>query len=133
MLDFFRQPQSTRLSAYLIAISLLIKMLMPVAHASTAVSVETKGFFTALCTANGVVPFNQEGNNSHPNTQQVNSTSICPLCSLMEQSLFDSTALQSADTQAYSIITTFSPTDTQQLLSTFIQKQRPIRAPPLYS
>lgn len=93
MLYQFRKPQLARFSAHLIIISLLIKMLMPVAHASTAVSGQQSGFFAALCTANGIVLINTDDINSPQPHKQVNSNTVCPLCLLLEQSLFDSTII----------------------------------------
>lgn len=110
-------------------------MLVPVAHASTAMSGEKTGFFAALCTANGVVLINpdQTTDTNAPQSSQVNSNNVCPLCLLIEQELYDSTALQTTATLLpifnNSRNTLFSQLHTDDLNP----KQLPIRAPPTFS
>jgi len=136
VLDTFRLKKTTTISSYLIVFSLLIKMLMPVAHASTAVSGEKTGFFAALCTANGVVLIDPKQSNAptpaHNNTQ-VNSTTVCPLCLLLEQGLYDSTVLNTDPALAHAQFTAFQALTHSLNVQAFNPKQVPIRAPPVHS
>lgn len=109
---------------------------MPVAHASTAVTGEKTGFFAALCTANGVLlaPENQISNqNNESQESQINSNTACPLCLLIEQGLYDSTALHTGSTKAFSFSQQFIRHTNPLFVDEFFPQHQSIRAPPAIS
>lgn len=110
-------------------------MLMPVAHASTAMSGEKTGFFAALCTANGVVLVypDQTDTNDTPQSPQANSNNVCPLCLLIEQGLYDSTALQTTAVLLPIFNNSHNTPFSQRHTNDLNRKQLPIRAPPAFS
>jgi len=134
-----------------IAFALMVKMLMPIAHASTAMSGERTGFFATLCKTSMLIQAEKASaaSNSHAehhahhehhdhdtghqhDANQASNTSTCPLCLLLEQSFYDSATLFTAThfglhfNETYKSLYYDFYTSYKSLFS-------PIRAPPAFS
>lgn len=134
MLVKFRNRSTHLFSLYLAIFAILVKMMVPLAHANNINPSDQTGFFASLCTSNGIVLISLDtGTNDGNNPKQapvVNAGSQCPLCSVVEQDVFDFkvTALASIfeSTENKHPSVSFTPTDG------FLLKQQSIRAPPYF-
>jgi hypothetical protein len=110
-------------------------MMMPIAHASTALSGNATGLFAALCTANGLVYLDSATGeyvkDKKTDTHHLNTSNKCPLCFIVEQNTLSDTPQQ--------ITAAPSSTPEQYVLAqadhhvSHEYATLPIRAPPQHS
>ncbi len=145
MLHLCRQEKTIHITIITIAFALMVKMLMPIAHASTMMSGERTGFFAVLCKTSLRIQAEQtiaKANTHHAHHQhheqghqhdanQARNTANCPLCLLLEQTFYDSTDLFTAVHFGLSFNDT-QFTEYYDLYSSFQSLLSPIRAPPAF-
>lgn len=102
MLNFFRHQQHKQtnlIASYLVILAMLFKVMMPIAHASTAISGKASGFMMTICSASNIgktnitratvyVPVNTQAQQS-PETESSNTGTQCALCYMVEESSVD--------------------------------------------
>lgn len=102
MLSLFRQQQGKllgTLASYSMMLLMLFKLMMPVAHAATALSGKPSGIFATVCSASNVgqaqvvrtqieIPLDF-GQPEKPQQAQTNDASQCPLCFIVDLSGLD--------------------------------------------
>ena len=134
MLTKLRHNKAHRLSVYLAIFTILVKVMMPLAHANTNANNSQSGFLASLCTSNGFVLISLDINTNDGTSEQapnVRVTSKCPLCTNLDQDILD-TALPV-------IANVFKPsqnkifTTSQLLLTGHVLEQKSIRGPPTTS
>jgi len=129
LLNYFRSKRTPVIGIYLAIFTLFVKMVMPIAHASTAISGDSTSFFASICTANGIVKV--DVNEDLGGTNHVTTNTNCPLCFIVDNQHFIDDSSSNTLTLSFFenhtlFYSLFSVTDTRTLRSD-------IRGPPTFS
>lgn len=129
MLPKLRNKKAILFSTLLIVFALIVKMLVPIAHASNNQSNGAKSFIASLCINNKIISVNFDlSSNGEPQSESVSDTTTnCPLCSIAEHTSPPNEILDIAIRYQQD---THSHTPYQALFVTALYSAFPIRAPP---